>query len=184
MMKPKFSPLFNTKLIEAIFSSSVLYEKKSFYVIENQGYDERCEFDSFSAEVMYLKKSYDAGKAIIVKNLENFDETISKRALDLGPHTDVHLYITPNEKAESFPFHTDDRDVVVHLLYGHKKFELKEGDNITAYELNPGDELVISKGTEHRAIPMGASALLSFGTLVNYYVPGGMDFEFIGRNHF
>ncbi len=163
MKKLKYSHLFRKELIEEIFSSSLLYEKKSFFIIENQSYNEELNFHSFVEEASHVRRSFEDGKSIIVKNLENFDSSISKRAMILGRHTDVHLYLTPNKEAESFPFHSDERDVLVHLLFGEKRFELRKEGKILVYDLKAGDELVIAKGVEHRAISLGPSGLLSFG---------------------
>ncbi len=183
MKKQKYSHLFREDLIDNIFCSSLLFERKSFFIIEDQSYDADLTFNSFVEEARTLRKSFENGKSIIVKNLENFDLLISEKAFQLGRHTDVHLYLTPNKDAKSFPFHCDDRDVLVHLLFGKKRFEIKKEGKILVHDLGAGDELLIPKGVEHRAISLGPSGLLSFGFVKEYYIPGAIEFNLINSDN-
>jgi len=76
----------------------------------------------------------------------------------------LHLYLVPENGESSFNYHSDDRDVLVHLVYGRKQFFIKDskGEERSVL-LEAEDELSIPKGTLHKAIPRGASCLLSFG---------------------
>ena len=116
---------------------------------------------------------FKTGHTLIVKNLENYNENIIKRASEFGEGTNVHMYLVPSGGEDSFDYHQDDRDVFVHLVSGSKKFKIKDSYGEKEHHLWAGDELFLKKGTLHKAIPTGASCLLSFGvgSTSNYLVP-------------
>ncbi len=181
-MKPqKSSPLLNKKEISEVFSSSYLYEKKSFYTIEksSQTYDTQRVTDNFIEEAKHIRSAFQDGQTIIVKNLEFYSKKIRQRCAELGTDVDVHMYLSPNSQSPSFPFHTDDRTVLLHILYGKRAFYLKNQKTISKHVLESGDELLIPLGLEHKAESMGPSCLLSFGikNRLEYFVPGGLEEE-------
>ena len=146
----------------------------SFHYIENDlTYDKNRQEESFIEESKLLYKKYSEGHTIIVKNLEHFNENIRKKAAELGPYVDVHMYLTPKSAEASFPYHTDKRDVLIHMIYGEKTFALKKENEEEMHALKANDELFLPKQYAHKAIPNGASCLLSFGMkeLNNYSIP-------------
>ena len=171
--------LLTSSEISSIFNDSYLYEKNSFHVLEKADYtyNEARPRESFIKEALFLKNSFKAGHTLIVKNLENFNESIRLKAAKLGRVVDVHMYLVPHGGLDSFDFHTDDKDVYIHMVYGKKKFILKEIDGEKEYLLSDGDELFIKKGVVHKALPLSGSCLLSFGvdTSVSYQIPGGIE---------
>jgi mannose-6-phosphate isomerase-like protein (cupin superfamily) len=176
----KFSHLFSDKLFNDIFSNSQLYEKDSFYYIDplTLSYDQsKLTTKTFVEKAALIKEMYNLGSTIIVKNLESFNPTIVNKCNELGDVINLHMYLCKDDGSVSFDFHSDDSDVLIHLLYGSKKFELKEEGVIKSITLSAGDEIFIKKGTSHRAISLSASCLLSFGfSESSFYVPGGLNF--------
>ncbi len=173
--KSTYGPLITPKEISEIFSSGWLYDQNSFYFIDRstKNYDEARDKTNFIKESKLLYEKYQTGHTLIIKNLESCNEVIKQRAKNLGDNTDVHMYLVPPNGKDSFNFHQDDRDVIVHLVSGQKTFYLKDGDHEKEYKLKPGDELFIKKETWHKAVPDGPSCLLSFGSceFANYLVP-------------
>jgi mannose-6-phosphate isomerase-like protein (cupin superfamily) len=165
-MKQKCSPLLSKEEIEGLFFNTELFLKKSFHFIDNESltYDENRERGSIPEEAQFIKLKLREGHTIIIKNLESLSPTILSKCESLGENVDLHLYLVPENGNSSFDFHADDRDVLVHLVYGEKKFFIKDAEGIEKeILLEAEDELSIPKGTLHKAIPKGASCLLSFG---------------------
>lgn len=174
----KCSPLLTKAEIAEIFSSSYLFEKKSFFILEKETltYNTERKSETFVQEASEVRSAFLNGHTIIVKNLEQFNSKIRNKASEIGRNVDVHMYLVHENGKSSFPFHTDDREVLIHMLYGKKKFFLKNNAKISEFLLEAGDQLSIAKGQEHQAIPMGASCLLSFGVAgdESYFVPGSI----------
>jgi mannose-6-phosphate isomerase-like protein (cupin superfamily) len=175
----KYMHLINENDLEEIFSSSWLYGNNSFYVIDKITKTHRTDiqFSSHLEYSKYIKNSYDSGNTIIVKNLESFHPKIRAAALKYGMLVDVHMYLVPPKGTDSFDYHKDDCDVTIVMVYGSKRFYIKESGEEKVFNLNEGDSLFIKKEFEHRALPTGPSCLLSFGIkeVWNYYVPGGLE---------
>lgn len=180
MKIPKSSPLLSLEELAQIFSTGYLYELKSFFIIEKDTltYDVNRKRESFLQEAKTVREAYLSGHTIIVKNLEMYNEAIRLHAAKLGRNTNVHMYLVPNNGRDSFDFHSDDRHVEVVMVYGSKKFFIKDGTKeIKEYTLHSGESLKIALGLEHRAQPLGASCLLSFGNEeeTSYDVAGGIQ---------
>ncbi len=159
----------------SIFSCGKLYEQSSFHYIEkDKTYDVGRDKSNFLNEAQLIFDKYQQGHTIIVKNLDSFNESIRTRAATLGKEVDVHMYLVPPNGSDSFPYHTDDRDVVVHMVFGEKTFYLKDSKGVESkHELKVGDELSIKKEVLHKAVPRGGSCLLSFGIHqeISYEIP-------------
>lgn len=180
MKKQSSMPLLNKQEIAEIFSSSFLYENKSFFVIdkETSSYDTKRSSKNFIEEASYVRSKFQSGHTIIVKNLESYNTKIRKKCAELGPDVDVHMYLVSEIGDSSFLFHKDDRDVLIHMLYGEKDFFFRMDSSLheTSTKLGPCEELFIPQGQQHKALPKGSSCLLSFGIKKNidYFVPGGV----------
>jgi ribosomal protein L16 Arg81 hydroxylase len=170
--------LLNKKEIEEIFNDGYLYECNSFFHIDKirKECDSNLKFDNYLDYASSIRNKFLSGHTIIVINLENFNQAIREISAKLGRDVDVHMYLVPENGGDAFDFHVDDRDVYIHMIYGNKKFLLKEDNTIKEYNLSEGSELFIKKGVEHKAIPQGPSCLLSFGvnTREYYSVWGGI----------
>jgi ribosomal protein L16 Arg81 hydroxylase len=184
------APIISPDEVAALFASGELHQSRSFFIIEKDTgtYDTRRVQENFIAEAQAVAEAFRSGSSIIVKNLEHRTAAIRRRCAELGPRVDVHLYLVPPAGGSSFDFHTDDRDVLVHLAYGRKRFVTREqgpeGVREQSFELAAGDELFIPQGVLHRAIPQGASCLLSFGIPrdEDYPVPGGITVLDLGTS--
>lgn len=165
--------LLDKKEIEKIFNDGYLYECNSFFFIDKikKECNSNLKFDNYLDYALEIREKFLLGHTVVVLNLENFNEAIRKKCALLGRDVDAHMYLVPKNGEDAFDFHVDDRDVYVNMVYGRKKFLLKENDNIKEYDLSEGSELFIKKGVEHKAVPQGPSCLVSFGVNVREYYP-------------
>lgn len=114
-------------------------------------------------EITKLKEAYHNGKTIVVKGMESWNSKIMDLIKYIGvPSIDAHMYVSPTD-GTSYDWHTDDRSVIIKMLYGKKKFEVKNGGKEEQYILEPEECLYIEKGVLHRANTIGPSVHLSFG---------------------
>lgn len=179
MTKQKYTSLLKLEEIIQIFQTGYLYELGSFHFIEKENsasYDVNRDKSHFLEESKLIYNKYQNGHTIIVKNLEYFNEEIRIKAAQMGPKTDVHMYLVPPNGDTSFAYHQDTRDVLVHMVYGEKIFYIKDANTHleTKYHLSSGKELFLPMAHWHKAIPVGASCLLSFGKEklpIHYDVP-------------
>ena len=173
--------ILNSEDFDSIFSNSYLFETNSFFVIDKKTktYDTSIKFTNFLDYAKYIRDSYLSGHTIIVKNLELVSHKIKKESTKHGLNVNVHMYLVPENGEDSFDYNKDDRDVYIHMLYGHKSFSIKRMNNEVNYDLSEGDTLYIAKGEVHKAIPQGKSCLLSFGVHhdVIYQVPFSLTFD-------
>jgi hypothetical protein len=146
-----------------------LYLSKSFYIInkERKEYNEDNHSPDFMSHIQKLEKASGEGCTIIVKNMERYNSQIQETAEELAPGTDVHLYLVfAEESGDSFNWHRDDKPVWIKMIYGEKFFSIrsraKETVFIDSYKVKENGYLYIGL-REHRAEPMGPSAMLSFG---------------------
>lgn len=160
----------NKEDINNILSQSQFYLNGLIYAIDEHGYD----LDVVNQPVIDYQRqmidAYHSGKSIVIKGLENYNESISNYARKLGYGVDVHLYIAPEKGGTAFGFHTDEREVVLHRVYGEKNYEIKRGKYTLVYHSHYDQGILIRQGEEHRAIPMGPSAIISFGVPENYEI--------------
>ena len=128
MTTPSIYSLLNPEEIIQIFSCGELYDKASFYFIEKDTETYKVDRDksNFLLESEFIYQKYKDGHTIIVKNLKNYNKTIRKKCAELGKDVDVHMYLVPPNGTDSFPYHRDERDVVVHLVHGEKIFYIKD----------------------------------------------------------
>ncbi len=173
-------PLLSKAEIADIFSSSYFYENKCIYIIDKitKTYQTDKNYNSLLDYADSIRQAYLTGHTIIVKNLEKFNSDIVKKCAELGVDVDVHMYLVPQNGASSFEYHFDDRDVWVYMVYGEKEFYVRQLSGEKATYLKMGESLFIPKGDEHKAIPHGASCLLSFGIssgVVDYKIPVGIN---------
>lgn len=169
MKQQKCLPLLNDEEIKYLIYNYYLYERGSFFVIhkEKKGYDLDKNFPDIASEIAYIREAIESGHTIVIKNMEDFNERIEAQAKRFGEGTDVHLYMVPDDKGDSFDWHTDDREVMATVVKGKKKFErevtIGNKTNIQEHFLEEGDWVHIPKGMPHKATPIGPSILLSFG---------------------
>lgn len=162
--------------IQKILTNSRLLDLKSFHVIESGTYDEYgVEHETHIDEIQRILNAMKEKKTIIVKNMESYNIQIMRAAKSLGEDTNVHMYLTP-EGGESFPPHRDDRNVLIEMLWGKKDFLIyNEPMNDGTYAaLNPvslekGESLFLPRLYQHKAKPITASCLLSFGVSTDIY---------------
>lgn len=178
MIQQGFMPLLSNLEISHIFNDGYLLELGSFHIIDKQTktYDINRIRGSFLEEAVFIRKAYLEGHTIIVKNLENFNQPIRLQAAKLGRDVSVHLYLVPHQGTDSFDFHIDDSDVWLKMLYGKKNILCKTTSGIEKHHLQGEDELFIKQGIYHKAEPLGASCMLSFGYngRTYYQVSGGI----------
>jgi hypothetical protein len=155
--------------IKSIFFDYNLYLSKSFYIIDKnkKEYNEDNHSPDFQTHIRKLQEASDQGRTIVVKNMEFFNSEIQEAAEELGAGTDCHLYlVSKKEEGDSFDWHTDDRPVWVKMIFGEKLFSVKsqigETNSIDYYKLKDANSLYIGL-KEHKATPIGPSAMLSFG---------------------
>jgi hypothetical protein len=157
------------KIVE-LFYDFELHLNGNFFIIDPQTkeYDVnwKRDYTDILSQMQYVHKSYNDGKTIIIKKLENFINLSE----EFGKDIDIHAYIVPQKQdssGDSFGWHTDDRSVWIKMLWGSKIFALRYQANETVMEnyikVNPGDKIFIKKGQYHKASPMGSSCLLSIG---------------------
>jgi hypothetical protein len=180
LKRSAFKPqgLFPYEEIEEVFANSDMFEKSSFNVIGKDGeYDYHEQLITMASEASRIRRAFKSGSSIRVENMEDWNMSIATRANELKYGTNVHMYLAPPVKdATGFNWHTDDRDVYIHMIYGQKIFEVKEHGDTATYKLMPGDLLFLPKEFEHRATPVGPSCQLSFGLPQggSYYIPEGI----------
>lgn len=159
----KFDILLTLKEINQVFNCSILLNDYKLYVVENQEVQVFDHADNHLDEIKRIKDAYHEGKTIVAKGLENWNEKVRGFIQWLNmPGIDVHLYASP-KNGTSYDWHTDDRHVVVRMLFGKKKFFIKEDGKSKEYHLSKGECLFIPRGTQHKAITDGPSYHLSFG---------------------
>ena len=165
------TPNFLTKSdIGRMLSESHLYLQGLVFVLDRNknGYDLNITNQSVVKYQEEVIRSYREGKTLVIKGLENYNDAISQYARNLGVGTDVHMYLVPRDGNHAFGFHTDEREVVIHGVFGEKDFEvIREGVTLP-YSTKFNFGIVIKCGEQHRAIPKGESAILSFGVPMNY----------------
>lgn len=166
MKKPPSTPLLSPEEIEALLSSSTLYEWNSVFVLDNDTRHFRSDFpnENYMERSQRIRSAYLMGSTVIVQNLEKFSVKLRDYSLKFSADTTVHMYLTPPGGSPSFDFHTDDTDVYAMVIIGEKIFEIKNKDgSITTKKLSAGEGISLPQGTLHRASSSGATCLLSFG---------------------
>lgn len=147
---------------------SHFYLNGLIYAIDSNG----CDLDIVNQPVVDYQKTiveaFKSGKSIVIKGLDNYNEKIADYARSLGFGVDVHLYIVPEVGGTAFGFHTDEREVVIHRVYGNKDYEIKRNGCILNYHMSYEQGVLIQQGVEHRAICKGPSAMISFGIPENF----------------
>lgn len=149
------------------FQNEYLHDQHSHFIVAEEGkYDDTRAFiyGIVPDRIKKLEEAYNDGKTIVVKEMENWNEQIKKRCREFSGFTDVHMYVSP-AGATGFGWHTDDKDVYVHMQVGRKSFEVEEPDGkISSYTVEAGDVLFIPYGARHRAIAAETSSIhLGFG---------------------
>lgn len=183
-------PLITADEIEKCFTDNQLLEKKSFFIIETdkKGYNTNRNPGTYIEEIQTIKNAYNDGFTIVVKNMENYNEAIRKKAAEYGRDVDVCMFLSPRE-GSSFGWHKDEEDVYVHLVSGKKVFfveypfgEHQASSIIERHILVPGDVLHIPPGYSHCAFTLGSSIHLSFGVkqYPYYHLAGGLTKEELG----
>jgi hypothetical protein len=168
MKKHDIISLLSSPSPEEIFFDYELHALNSFFVIDpnSKEYQTNRKKESYLDDMNFILNSYKSGKTIVIKNLEFFIDLTE----EFGKGIDIHAYLVPQNKdnnGDSFNWHTDDRNVWAKIIYGEKIFALRYSANETIMEnyikLKTGQKIHIPKGQWHKAIPTGASCLLSIG---------------------
>lgn len=159
--------LISKEDVELSFVNAYLHDIHSHFIVSRDGkYDDAKSFDwaLVPERIQTLKEAFDNGHTIVVKDMENWNLAIINRCRDFDGFTDVHMYVSP-VGATGFGWHTDDKDVYVHMQIGTKIFEVEEPNGaISRYSLEPGDVLFIPYGARHRAIATNVPSVhLGFG---------------------
>ena len=159
--------LLTQRDVELSFINEYLHDIHSHFIVSRDGkYDDTKAFDwaLVPERIQTLQEAFNNGHTIVVKDMENWNVAILDRCRDFDGFTDVHMYVSP-VGATGFGWHTDDKDVYVHMQIGTKIFDVEEPDGtVSRYSLEPGDVLFIPYGTKHRAIATGVPSVhLGFG---------------------
>lgn len=161
LFSDKRKPLVSIEEINQILTNENLIERNSFHVVNNSMYENFDRSNTHLDEISRITQALEAGKTIIVKDLEMWGGAITDTCRSMGQLVTAHMYLSP-PNGTAFDFHVDDTDVVVCMLYGAKSFEFK---NRPMKRLVPsGTSIYIPQGVEHRAKQgNGWSCHISFG---------------------
>ena len=156
--------------ISSILSDSYFYLNGLVFVLDKNknGYDLDITNQPVVKYQEEVQESFKNGKTLVIKGLETYNYNISRYAVGLGVGTDVHMYLVPKNGDHAFGFHTDEREVLIHGIYGEKDFEVIREGVALPYSTKFNFGIVIKCGEKHRAIPKGESAILSFGIPMSY----------------
>lgn len=159
--------LFNNSKeeVQKIIFNEFLLSKNSHFVVERGGFVEmRAHAATHIEEIKRIEDAYRKDyKTIKIENLENFNQELAEACLHFGNKVNLHMFISPI-RGTSFPEHSDDRDVIIYCVYGHKRFFIDGVPTI----ISAGDILKIPKGVKHYAQTDGPSCILSFGIQNGY----------------
>lgn len=158
----ELSSRISIKEINDMITNPNLIEKSLFYVVKNSAYENYERSNTHFGEIERIKQSLSKSQTVIIKGLEMWGGPITDACNFLGPQTTAHMYISP-PNGTSFPFHKDDTDVHVAMLYGSKVFEF-ENEPLKSYQMTQGSIIFIEKDLSHRAKSISWSCHLSFGT--------------------
>ncbi len=166
------SPHFLDKTdIKKILGQAHWYLNGLIYAIDDHGYDLEVVNQPVIDYQRQMLAAFAAGRSLVIKGLDNYNEAIANYARLLGYGVDAHLYIVPEVGGTAFGMHTDEREVVIHKVYGEKDYEIVRNGVTIPYNMSYDQGILIRCGEKHRAIPKGPSAVLSFGIPENYELP-------------
>lgn len=151
-------PILSRQQINMILTNLNLIEKNSFKIVAGGMYENHFMNNDPVNEIERIKKSFQDGNTVVVKNLETYNMELDVLCRAIGNNVDAHMYISP-KNAVGFPMHEDDRSVFIFMLYGEKLFKVG-GDTVL---LEPGDMLYIKQGIKHKAEAIDGSCHISFG---------------------
>jgi hypothetical protein len=152
--------------INCILTNPNFIEKSLFHVVRNGVYENYERSNEHMNEIRRVNEALATGHTVIIKGLEMWGGPITDACNFLGPQTSAHMYLSPPE-GTGFPFHKDDTDVYVAMLYGQKVFEFEE-HSAASYLMNPGSIIFINKDLAHRAKSINWSCHISFGVPRTY----------------
>jgi hypothetical protein len=179
-------PILTRKEVADLFSTSYFYENQLIYAIDprTRTYQVDKNFSNLIDYAKFIRESYLSGLTIILKGLEVYSPQVALAAAKIGAGVNAHMYLTRSADSVSFDFHEDDRDVLIHMLYGEKVFELKRSDGVEKVIVDSEKPLFIPKGCFHRAQALGETGMISFGreNLAEYPIAGGLDVVDLGTN--
>jgi hypothetical protein len=166
------SPTFLTREdLKTILGQAHWYLSGLVFAIGNGSYDLDVVNQPAIEYQSQMLDAYAAGQTLVIRGLENYNEAIANYARSLGHGVDVHCFLVPEKGGTAFGMHTDERDVVIHRVYGDKDYEIiRDGVTLT-YHMSYDQGLLIKCGEQHRAVLKGPSAILSFGIPENYELP-------------
>lgn len=166
------SPTFlNRGDLKLILGQAHWYLSGLIYAIDDHGYDLEVVNQPVIEYQRQMIDAFNSGKSLVIKGLDNYNKEIADYARSLGYGVDVHLYIVPESGGTAFGMHTDERDVVIHGVYGEKDYEIIRNGVTLTYHMKYNQGLLIRCGERHRAVVKGPSAVLSFGIPENYGLP-------------
>jgi len=153
--------------VSAMLRNLYLHDLHSHFIVTPDGtYEDSRSMNGgiIPGRIEALEEAHLSGSTIVIKDLENWNEAIKNKCIELGGLANVHLYLTP-ANGSGFDWHSDDRDVYIHGQIGKKSFLVKEPDgDISSYLIEKGDILFIPYGAKHKALATEtASVHLSFG---------------------
>ena len=159
--------LITKEEVKLALTNEYLHDQHSHFIVSGKGeYDDTRSFIYGLPldRIKHLSDAYNSGKTIVVKEMENWNENIIRQCQLYPRYTDVHMYVSP-VGATGFGWHTDDKDVFVHMQIGQKTFEVEEPDGtVSSHALEAGDVLFIPYGARHRAFAGACSSVhLGFG---------------------
>ena len=155
-------PILSKSTIQDILTNPGLIEINSFKVVTSGMYENFESNNDPLNQINRIKKAFDDGNTVVVKNLETYNLELDWVCKAIGNNVDAHMYISPKD-ASGFPMHTDDRTVFIFMQYGEKEFYVEDQKIV----LEAGDMLYLKQGVKHKAIATQGSCHLSFGLATN-----------------
>ncbi len=149
--------LSNSLLFKAVkheLESYQRYESKELKVIGLPGHSRT---DSVVADHMSYPEWLAQRQRFVTAKVEGLESTLLDY-FKLANIKDIHLFVN-HRTAYSFKWHTDTVDVVLYVLKGHKKLQVKN----KTYNLTAGSWAFIPKGHLHRAFSRKNTWALSLG---------------------
>jgi len=135
---------------EAYLLSEACYQNHDVSIIDHQQLQHYIKANDF-IEYNALMSSHLAQGVVTIK-VEQME-----RYWEFDDRT-IHAFYNP-KNGPTFPEHTDDVDVIIECKDGIKNMEV-DGKEIA---LQPGDKLIISKGTMHKALNYEKALMASHG---------------------
>lgn len=153
------------KRVSQILDTLEVYDSGAINIISIRDGQVFCDNINDVADTLYQKlefvKSHHLTSTFKIEGLES-DASVQKMRECLGncQEFDCHLFLNFCDNAPSFDLHSDDKNVVLLLLKGHKVVEIQDQKPVT---LTPGKCVRIPQRVPHSVTTLKPSIALSLG---------------------